>query len=137
MDRLRSLSKISQVYAIKPTINILIGAFGFGLIFIYIILNLYYLPSSVGCYNTNKHISFFLHGTFALFMIIALYILFVDKFKTPNLSYLLIFLFGLSLFMSFFLFVKCFKSNDNVNNYLTNYNFIQSLILHYKKKTHN
>ena len=59
MDRLRSFSKLSKVSKIKPTVNLVIGFIGFILIFVFIALHLYYLPSTSGCDNTNKELSFF------------------------------------------------------------------------------
>ena len=70
MDRLRSFSKLSKVSKIKPTVNLVIGFIGFILIFVFIALHLYYLPSTSGCDNTNKELSFFYVWWADLFYII-------------------------------------------------------------------
>tara|TARA_B100001250_G_scaffold105192_2_gene88742 strand:+ start:9861 stop:11255 length:1395 start_codon:yes stop_codon:yes gene_type:complete len=137
MDRLRSFSKLSKVSKIKPTVNLVIGFIGFVLIFVFIALHLYYLPSTSGCDNTNKELSFFMYGGLTCFILLSIYIIAIDKYEHNTLAYILFFIFMLSVMIGFFKFIRCNKSNDHVSLYLKKYPFVQRIIEHYKKRSFN
>ena len=95
---------------IKPNLSLFLGFMGYMCILCYIILSFTYFPSVAASFLRLKHMTFFMHSAFSAFILLSLFIVFIDQAKTYSLIKLLFFLFVISFSISL---VNLFQPGDN------------------------
>ena len=131
VEKIRDLAKITIV---KPSLSFFFMGTGIISMFIGLFMSLYYSPSHRGCNNTQRILNSFFSISFLLFMIFVGYLL-IDNYNTTYLSYIALFIGGLTMFIGYLKFFKCSNINTKISYQLTQNKTIQSLKEHYRKKT--
>ena len=94
----------------KPNISLFLGFLGYMCIVCYVILSFTYFPSVAGTYLRLKHMTYLMHSAFSAFILLSLFIVFIDQAKTISLVKLLFFLFVISFSISL---INLFQPGDN------------------------
>ena len=134
MEYLNQISEYNLKNIISPDFSMFMGSIGYMLLILYVILSYSYFPSIWGCYSSYRHMTYFLHGSFIAFFMLSSYIIFIDKRKTKELVYILIFIFMISFIIGISNYVICNNKNKQISSALAYSSTLKNISNHYELK---